>query len=125
MDRKFKIDVFELGFLAEVCIPRVPIARSMFWHDMIDMYYHQMSREEADRLYEWISRNPRYEDSIEKGYEDTLIFDARYNPECQFRVTTNYKDKIETSNLFLYQDRYYKSRNVSILEKYITKVEKL
>ena len=43
---EFKIDFFELAFLAEACIPPVPIARAMFFADLSDKYYHQMTQEE-------------------------------------------------------------------------------
>jgi len=32
---KFEIEFDELCFLTEACIPPVPIARAMFWEDMI------------------------------------------------------------------------------------------
>lgn len=123
MDRKFKIDIFELGFLAEACIPQVPIARTMFWHDMIDKFYYEMGRDEADRLHEWISRNDRYQDSLKK-HKDTQIFEARYNPNNQYKVTTDYKGDVEEHNAFLYQNMFYVSRNKSLLEEYIIKTEK-
>lgn len=124
MDRKFKIDVFELGFLAEACIPQVPIARTMFWHDMIDKYYYQMSKEEADRLHEWISRNNRYQDSLEK-YEDTKVFEARYNPDNQYEVTTEYEGKTEKHRAFKYKDSFYVAINKSLLEEYIIDKKKI
>jgi len=43
MDRRFKIDFLELYFLAEACIPPRPIARAMFWDDLCDKYYHEMT----------------------------------------------------------------------------------
>jgi len=39
----FKIDFFELAFLAEACIPERPIARAMFWHSLTDKYWEQMT----------------------------------------------------------------------------------
>ena len=51
---EFKIDFFELMFLAEVCIPQVPIARAMFFENMSDTYYHQMSPDERIKAFEWI-----------------------------------------------------------------------
>jgi hypothetical protein len=124
MDRKFKIDVFELGFLAEACIPQVPIARTMFWHDMIDKYYYEMGKDEADRLHEWISRNDRYKNSLEK-HEDTQIFDARYRPDNQYQVKTKYKGKIEKHIAFKYKDAFYVGRNKSLLEEYIIGKKKI
>lgn len=124
MDRKFKISIFELGFLAEATIPQVPIARTMFWHNMIDKYYYEMSKDEADRLHEWISRNGRYQDSLEK-HEDTQIFEARYNPDNQYQVKTKYKGKVEKHSAFLYKDLFYVSRHKSLLEEYIIGKKKI
>lgn len=124
MDKKFKIDIFELGFLAEACIPQVPISRTMFWHDMIDKYYYEMGKDEADRLHEWISRNHRYQDSLAK-HEDTKVFEARYNPDNQYQVKTRYEGKVERHYAFKYKDRFYISRNKSLLEEYIIGKKKL
>lgn len=124
MDRKFKIDIFELGFLAEATIPPTPIARTMFWHDMIDKYYYEMGKEEADRLHEWISRNDRYKNSLEK-YEDAQIFEARYRPDNQYQIKTKYKGKIEKHIAFKYKDAFYVGRNKSLLEEYIIGKKKI
>jgi hypothetical protein len=52
----FTIDFFELAFLVEACIPPRPIARSMFFDDVSDIHYHKMTKEERQRLFDWIIR---------------------------------------------------------------------
>jgi len=121
---EFTIDFFELGFLAEACIPPRPIARAMFWQSLTDKYWFQMTQNERDRLFEWLNRNDYYKESL-KEHEDTQVFHARFNPENQYNITTVYKEKKETRQCFLYKDRYYTSTTTSVVEDYITKIDKL
>ncbi len=123
-DKKFCIDFFELSFLIEACIPPNPIARSMFWKEVIDEYYHEMSDDEHKRLYEWISMNPGYQHSLKGEHEDCLLFEARFNPDNQYEVLTDYEGKKETYKCFKYKDRYHTSSTTSILEKYIKEIKK-
>ena len=53
---RFNIDFFEFSFLVEACIPPRPIARAMFWDDVINKYYHVLTDNERQRLFEWINR---------------------------------------------------------------------
>ena len=59
---KFSIDFFELSFLAEACIPQRPIARSMFWNNLTDVYWEQMSEQERASLFAWMNRNDYYKE---------------------------------------------------------------
>lgn len=59
--KRFKIDFFELAFLAESCIPPVPIARQTFWDRLIDEIYDQLNQTQRDRLFEWITANERFD----------------------------------------------------------------
>ena len=121
---RFNIDFFEFSFLVEACIPPRPIARAMFWDDVIDKHYHKLTDNERVRLFEWINRNPCMQDGIEEGNEDCLLFNARFNPDNQYKVHTNYNDKLEVYDAFKLNDRYYIKKNTSIEDKYIVKVEK-
>ncbi len=123
--QRFKIDFFEFSFLVEACIPPNPIARSMFWKDVIDKHYHDMTSDERERLWNWINMNPSYKQGLEKEEEDCLLFEARFNPNNQYLLTTNYEDKIETYECFYWKDRYYTSSNMSILEEYIKEIKKI
>lgn len=121
---RFNIDFFEFSFLVEACIPPRPIARAMFWDDVINKHYNTLTNDERSRLFEWINRNAFMQDSIEQGNEDCLIFNARFDPDNQYKVHTNYNDKLETYDAFKWNDMYYTRKNTSIDDKYITKVEK-
>ena len=120
---RFYIDFFEFSFLVEACIPPRPIARAMFWDDVIDIHYKFLTDNERVRLFEWINRNPCMQDGIKEGNEDCLLFNARFNPDNQYKVHTNYNDKLEVYDAFKLNDRYYIKKNTSIEDKYITKVE--
>lgn len=120
---RFNIDFFEFSFLVEACIPPRPIARAMFWDDVIDKHYNTLTDNERVRLFEWINRNLCMQDGIEEGNEDCLLFNARFNPDNQYKVHTNYNDKLEIYDAFKLNDRYYIKKNTSIEDKYITKVE--
>lgn len=121
MERKFKIDFFELSFLAETCIPPTPIARALFWEHMITDYYFQMTKDERVRLFEWIQKNGKF--NLDK--DNCLLFYNRYNPDNQYKVHTNFKGKKQFVECFKQGDRYYTTKNVSVEPKYITKVEKI
>ena len=120
----FQIDFFELSFLAEACIPPRPIARSMFWKNLTDVYWHQMTDRERDLLFEWINRNGYYEQSL-KDNEDTQIFHARFNPDNQYTIETKHKRKKETHRAFKYKDRYWVGTRSFISPEFISGVKKL
>jgi hypothetical protein len=120
----FTIDFFELAFLAEACIPPNPIARTMFWQHLTDVYWGQMSDEERDRLFEWLNRNDNYKRSLEKE-EETQIFHARFDPDNQHMVYTTMDGKDDVNRAFKYKDLYYVKRNSWITPEFITKVDKI
>jgi hypothetical protein len=120
----FTIDFFELAFLAEACIPPNPIARTMFWQRLTNVYWEQMSDEERDRLFEWLNRNDNYKRSLENE-EETQIFHARFDPDNQYIVYTTMDGKDDVNRVFKYKDLYYVRSNSWITPEFITKVEKL
>lgn len=119
---EFKIDFFELAFLAEACIPPRPIARTMFWQHLTNQYWHQMTEGERIHLFEWLQKNWQYEESLQKE-ENTQTFHARFNPDNQYIVTTKEEGK-EPIRAFKMGDKYYVDTNRWIAEEYITAVEK-
>jgi hypothetical protein len=119
----FTIDFFELAFLVEACIPPRPIARAMFWQSLTDKYWHQMTEGERAHLFEWLQKSWVYEESLKKE-QDTQEFHARFNPDNQYMVKTNYEDKEEEHRAFKMNDRYYTGRNKSLVDEYIISVEK-
>ena len=123
MENRFNINFEEFKILTSVAIPPRPIARAMFWDDVIDKHYNTLTDNERGRLFEWINRNSWMQDGIKEGNEDCLLFNARFNPDNQYKVHTNYNDKLEVYDAFKLNDRYYIKKNTSIEDKYITKVE--
>ena len=121
MNRKFNIDFFEFSFLVEACLPPRPIARTMFFRSVSEEYYHIMDADERKRLFEWIIKNPNFK--IEE--DDCLNFYDRFNPDNQYKVSTDFDGKKEDIEAYLHDGQYYTSNNTWIAEEYITKVKKL
>jgi hypothetical protein len=119
----FTIDFFEFAFLAEACIPPRPIARAMFWKNITDKYWSQMTEGERIHLFEWLQKNPFYEESLAKEV-DTQVFHARFDPDNQYMVTANWNGVNERIRAFKMGERYYTKSNSWIDEKYIVEVEK-
>ena len=123
--QRFNIDFFEFSFLVEACIPPRPIARAHFWGNVINKYYYEMPQNERDRLFEWINRDYAMEKGIENNNEDCLLFNARFDKNNQYLVHYSYGGGENTKEAFLWENKYHISKNTSINEDYITKVEKL
>lgn len=122
---RFNIDFFEFSFLVEACIPPRPIARAMFWQDVIDKHYHVLTENERERLFEWVNRNPCMQDGIENNNDDCLLFNARFDKNNQYEVTSEYKGKMDTHKSFLYEGKHHISKNTHIESKYIVKIAKI
>lgn len=114
----FTIDFFELAFLAEACIPPSPIARAMFWQNLTKRYWFQMTEDEREHLFIWLQRNPWYEESLNKE-DDTKVFHARFDPNNQYIVKTNYNGKEEEYRAFRLNDRFYTNHDSFINDEYI------
>ena len=119
------IDFIEFAFLVEACSGRQPIARSMFFQRVIDKYYYVLTQDERDRLFEWINRSYSFESGLETKDENCLLFNARFDKNNQFLVSTFFGGKENKTEAFLLDGRYHTSKTTSINEDYITKVEKL
>jgi hypothetical protein len=124
-DAQFSISEEELMILSSCTIPPTPIARAVFWRNMIEKYYHEMTKDERRKIHEWLNRNWIYEEGLEKKNEDVLWFEKRYDPENQYLVHTLYKGKEESHECFKNGDRYWTSTTRFIAPEYITKVEKI
>ena len=125
MKNRFNISFEEFNILVSVAIPPRPIARAMFWDDVINKHYNVLTETERARLYEWINRNHSMQDGIEKENEDCLFFNARYNPDNQYKIHTNYNNEDEIHDAFKWGERYYVAKDRSIEDKYITDVIKV
>ena len=108
---KFTIDFFELMFLAEACIPPRPIARSMFWIDLCDKHYHEMSSDERKHMFEFLR------EKIDTTWEYCRYFYARFDPDNQY--------SLQGINCFLHDGRYMISHNCFIADEFIDKVTKV
>ena len=87
MEQKFKIDFFELCFLAEVCIPPTPIARAVFWDRLINEIHNELSENQRKKLFCFIQR--RVENlELKKDNENYKWFVARFDPDNQFEIKT-------------------------------------
>ena len=117
---RFDIDFIEFAFLVEACIPPRPIARAMFWDDVINKYYHVLTESERKRLFDWVQLNP----SFKIDEPDCAWFWHRYNPDTQYVVTTDFDGNIEKHDCFLFNKRYYTKKDRWVFSDYIVSVEK-
>ena len=122
-ENRFNIDFFEFSFLVEATIPPTPIARSMFWSDVINKYYHVLTEDEREKLFDWINRHGAMKQGIENNDEDCLLFNARFDKDNQYKVTTKYDGVVDTVNCFKWKDRYHTSIKKSLLEEYIIDIK--
>ena len=122
---RFNIDFFEFSFLVEACIPPRPIARAMFWDDVINKHYHVLTENERERLFEWVNRCPGMEHGLESNNEDCLLFNARFDKENQYKVRCQYHGEEKTVECFKWNNRYHISKTQSILEEYIIEATKV
>ena len=113
---QFQIDFFELMFLAEVCVPRQPIARAMFWQNLCDEHYNKMSSNQRDRAFEWLS--PK----LDLNEEDCRLFFARFNPKNQFKVKCFFKGKAQEVDCFHFEDEYRINKNKFAEKQYIKSI---
>lgn len=124
----FKIDFFELIFLAEACIPPSPIARMSFWYKLTDTYYDQMSKGQRKKAFEWMSETLDRRELWQTNkwdVEAVEVFLNRYNPDNQYLVTTLYEGKTEQHEAFLHKGKYHMNRSRSIAKEYIQNVTKI
>lgn len=115
---KYEIGFFELAFLAEACIPPVPIARYCFWMELIDKYYFQMDDGHRKQFFEWINRN----DKFDLDNSECRLFYDRYNPDNQYGVTD-----VEggVHEVFKHGDRFWLTSTTFIPEDKIKEVHKV
>ncbi len=120
----FKIDFFELAFLAEACIPPRPIARAVFWQSLTSKYWYEMTEGERAHLFEWMQKSWVYEESLNEE-EDTQVFHARFNPDNQYAIKVDYNGEMSEYRAFKLNDNYYIDRNRWVADEYIVSVKKL
>lgn len=121
MKNRFNIDFVEFAFLVEACIPPVPIGRACFWEKVINIHYHELNENERRKLFEWITKNHKFTNED----DDCRLFYARFNPENQYIVKTEFQGKKETHECFRFNDRFHMSKSRFIEPKYIIDYQKL
>lgn len=121
---RFNIDFFEFSFLVEACIPPRPIARAMFWDDVINKHYHVLTENERQRLFEWINRCDNFTYNLPTN-EDCQLFNARFDKENQYKVRCQYHGEEKTVECFKWKNRYHISKTQSLLEEYIIEATKV
>ena len=114
----FTISFFELAFLAEVCIPPVPIARHSFFMNLIDRYYNQLQDEERTHLFEWITKK----NTFNRSDETCELFYCRYNPDNQYTITLKSGAVI---SCFKKEESYWVSSNQKMNEDFIVAIDKI
>lgn len=118
----FTIDFFELVFLAEACVPEKPIARAMFWKELINSHYEKMTENERSSMFEFLNRFDPFKRALNDKNEDAICFYNRYNPDNQYEIVTKQGDKYRT---FFHNNRYHINERSSIIEEYIESINKL
>lgn len=121
---RFNIDFFEFSFLVEACIPPRPIARAMFWDDVINKHYQVLTENERQRLFEWINRCDNFTYNLPTN-EDCQLFNARFDKENQYEVETKYNSITEKHKVFKWQGKYHISKTQSVNEEYIVEITKV
>lgn len=115
------IEFWELVFLAEVCIPPVPIARGGVWDRIIDIHYKNLTDWCRNKLFEIITKRPNFD----KNNEDCQWFYARYNPSNQFKVHCFFQGKPQIVDCFRKDNEYFVGKNKSINMTYVKKITKM
>jgi len=121
----FKINLTQLKVLANRCIPPVPIARAMFWENLIDVHYDLIPQTDRIIFFYEMMDNKYFVQRLEEDNEDAILFFNRYNPETQYEVTVEYEGKIQRFNAFLHNDEYHVSSRSRIHKDYIIKTTPL
>ena len=121
MESKFKIDFFELMFLAESVIPSQPIARSMCFDSFSDTHYHNMTDRQREQFFHHVIRLPGF--NLEN--EQCKHFFARFDPDNQFIVHTNFEGKKGKEYVYFYNGEYRVRKNTFISQEYIVRYTKV
>lgn len=92
------------------------------WIKLVDKYWHAMSEETRKNCFDTLVSNPEFPNMTQ---DEVKLFCARFDPDNQFTVNTNYKGTVNKMRAFKWKDRYYVGSRASINDEYITSVEKI
>jgi hypothetical protein len=116
----FTIDFFDLMFLSESVTGGNTIARSTCFDDFSERHYHNMSDDQRKQFFEYVQKQHGFD--LEK--EQCKHFVARFNPDNQWSVKTNYNGRIEWIDCYIYNDKYHTSKSRFINPEYILQAKK-
>ena len=105
---KLELDLFELSFLTEACLPPRPIARTVFFQRVIHEIYHELNDKERANILEWMTRSATDRCEDDELYQE---FVARYSPETQYVVTCEWKGETIEKEAFLFNGKYKSGKN--------------
>ena len=118
INMSFKIDFFELMFLAESVIPDKPIARSMCFDSFSEVHYHKMNENQKEQFFNHVQKC--YGFTLEN--EQCRHFYSRFNPKNQFLVSCFYNGKADTIQCYLFEEEYRITKNRFVNRDYIKKI---
>lgn len=93
------------------------------WIKLVDKYWHAMSEETRKETFNSLVSHSDFSAMIK--HEEIKLFHARFDPDNQFTVNTNYNGNVNKMRAFKWKDRYYVGSRTSINDEYIISVEKI
>ena len=119
----FNVDFFDFAYLVEMSMPPNTMTRVIFFRKVVDEYYYKMEPAEREHLYQYISRKDKYDLSN----KEIAFFEARFNPENQYRVMAEVEGKAEFHFAFKLpnDDKYYIKSDTWVTPELIKSVEEL
>lgn len=118
MEKVFKVDFHELLFLAEVCIPPKPIARTIFFEELSDIHFYQMTPQQRFKLFKVITEHKNFDMSNEYCQH----FNARFNPQTQYKAIT--KEGKEIIHLYKFKETYHVKKMVLLNMDMVKSIDK-
>jgi hypothetical protein len=117
----FKINFFDLMWLAESVIPPRPIARSACFDSFSDVHYHAMTERERKQFFEHVQKCHGF--TLEN--EQCQHFYARFNPKNLYRVTSLINGKQTEHICYMFNEKYHVTSKRWIVNDYIKSVTRI
>jgi len=116
----FTICFFDLMFLSESVTGGNTIARSVCFDNFSDIHYHNMSDDERKQFFDYVQEQHGF--NLKK--EQCRHFVARFNPENQWSVKTNYNGRVQWVDCYIYNENYHISKDRFINPEHILQAKK-